>query len=135
MREQPPLLEDIADAATVRGHVDAGNGVEQHGIIKPDAPPVRGDEPGDHVDERGLAGTRGAEQGGDAPRGLEPRRQREVAQSLLHLDRQHAHSPWKRVPARRASHSATTSAASEIAMATRTKRLAAASPPGIWVNV
>ena len=41
----------------------------------------------------------------------------------------------KREPARRASHSAATSAASEIAIATKTSRPAAASPPGTWVRV
>src|SRR5262249_44724257 len=134
-REQPPLLEHIADASAVRGHVDAGHRVEQHGIVEPDASAVGRDQPGDRVDERGLAGARGAKEGGDAAGGLEARREREVAQTFLHVDREHAHSPWKRVPARRASHSATTSAASEIAMATRTRRPAAASPPGIWVKV
>ena len=135
MREQPALLKDIADAAAVGRHVDPRGGVEQHGIVKADAAPVRSDQPGDHVDERRFARARGAEQGGHAACGFEARRKREVAQPLLHVEGQHAHSPWKRVPARRASHSATMSAASEIAIATSTSRPAAASPPGIWGKV
>src|SRR6516164_3316824 len=135
MREQASLLKDVTDATAVRGHVDARGGIEQHGVVEPDASPGRRDEARDHVDERGLARARRAEQGGDAARGLEARRQREVAQPFLHVNREHAHSPWKRVPARRASHSAATSAASEIAIATRTSRPAAASPPGTWVKV
>src|SRR5262249_56792663 len=93
------------------------------------------DGPGDHMAEGGLPRARGADHGGAAACVLKARRKREIAQPFLHVDRQHAHSPWKRVPARRASHSATTSAASEIAIATRTSRPAAASPPGTWVRV
>src|SRR5262249_9814199 len=40
------------------------------------------------------------------------------------------YSPWKRMPARRASHSDSTSATSESTIATTTSRPAAASPPG-----
>jgi hypothetical protein len=50
MREQSALLKHIADAAAVRRHVDAGGGVEQHGLVETDAAPVRRDQPGDHVD-------------------------------------------------------------------------------------
>src|SRR5262249_14260037 len=135
MREQASLLKDVTDATAGRRHMEARGGIEQHGVVEPDASPVRREEPGDHVDERGLARARGAEQSGDAACRFEARRQREVAQPFLHVDREHAHSPWKRVPARRASHSATTSAASELPSATRTSRPAAASPPGTWVKV
>src|SRR5262249_37953465 len=135
MREQAALLEDIADMTAVRRHIDARGGIEQHGVVEPDTSPVRRDEPGDHIDEGRLARARRAEQGRDAACGRDAPPPREVAHPLPPATPQHAHPPWKRVPARRASHSATTSAASEIAIATKTSRPAAASPPGIWVKV
>ena len=69
MREQPAFLEHVADAAAVRRHVDARCAVEQHGVVERDAAAVRRDQAGDHVDDRGLAGARRAEQRGDAARG------------------------------------------------------------------
>ena len=47
---------------------------------------------------------------------------REVAEPLFDVDGQHAQSPWKRMPARRANHSEATSAASEMTIATTTRR-------------
>ncbi len=135
MRKQPALLEHIADAPAVRRHVDARRGIEQHRIVERDAAAIGRDQPGDQVDERGLAGAGGSEQRGHAARALELRGERELAEPLFDVDGEHRHSPWKRVPARRASHSEATSAASEIAIATSTRRPAAASPPGIWVKV
>ena len=40
MREQPALLEHIADAAAVRRHVDARGAVEQHVLAERDAAAV-----------------------------------------------------------------------------------------------
>src|SRR5262249_30163893 len=131
VREQASLLEYVADAPAMRRHVDAVLGIEQDGVIEHDAAAVRRDQAGDNVGERGLAGAGGTEQRGDAARRVEARLQGKIAEPLFHVEREHPHSPWKRVPARRASHSAAISAASEMAIATSTSRPAAASPPGI----
>ena len=57
------------------------------------------------------------------------------AKLLLHVDGEHDHSPWKRMVARRASHSEASSAANANTIAIKTSRPAAASPPGTWVKV
>src|SRR6202008_573149 len=111
-------------------HMDAAGRVEQHGVVEADAASVRSNQPGDDMGERGLAGTRGAEQRSHAGRGLEAGGELEFTELLFHVERQHHPSPWKRVPARRASHSAATNAISEIAIATTTRCPAAASAPG-----
>ena len=68
--------------------------------------------------------------------GLEARGEREVAQPLFDVDREHRHSPWKRMPARRASHSdGDQRARARSTIATSTSRPAAASPPGTCVSV
>ena len=135
MRKQPPLLKDVADASAVHRHVDAGCGIKQRRMIELDVPAVGRNQPRDHVHQRCLSGARGAEQAGDPTFAFEARADEEFAQAFLHLQRQHAHSPWKRMPARRASHSAAIRAASEMMISTTTRRPAAASPPGIWVKV
>src|SRR6516165_1451995 len=131
VREQASLLEHVADASAMCRHVNAALGIEQDGVIEHDAAVVRRDQAGDNVGERGLAGAGGTEQYGDAARGVEARLHGKIAEPLFHVEREHPHSPWKRVPARRASHSAAISAASEMAIATNASRPAAASPPGI----
>src|SRR5215470_19883695 len=133
MRQQAAFLEHVADAAPVRRDVDAACGVEQHLVVIGDAPAVRLHQAGDHVDDRGLAAARRAEQGGRAADRLELRHDREIAEPLFHLDLEHGHSPWMRAPARRASHSDATSATSERTIATITSRSAGASPDGTWV--
>src|SRR5262245_47215384 len=135
MRKEPSFLEDIANAAPVNRHVDAGRGVEQKIPVERNASAIGRDQPGNHVHQRRLAGARGAEQGGHAAGALEGGADEEFAKTLFHVERQQNHSPWNRVPARRASHSAATSATSEMATATSTSRPAAASPPGVWVKV
>src|SRR5208283_849040 len=88
-----------------------------------------------HIDDRGLARARGPEQGGHAAGRLEAHRKLERAELFLHVDGEHDQFPWTRMPARRANHSETTSAASARMIANRTSRLAAASPPGICIKV
>src|SRR5262249_48956542 len=119
----------------MRRHVDSIGGVEQHRVVEANVPAVRRDQPGNHADERRLSRARSAEHTRYSARRLVPRGKGSRHQPFLPAERAHAHSPWKRGPARRASHSATTKTASEIAIATSTRRPAAASPPGIWVKV
>ena len=61
MREQPTFLKHIADMTTVRWQVDAGGGVEQHGLIESDSAAIRLDQAGDDVDEGCLSRTRWSE--------------------------------------------------------------------------
>src|SRR5262249_59575196 len=66
MRKQPRLLEDIAEAAPLRRQVDAGRSVEQDPAIDGNTAAIGPVEAGDPVEDRGLAGARGAEQSEDA---------------------------------------------------------------------
>src|SRR5204863_4063071 len=56
VRKQPALLEDIADPASVGRDADAALAVEQHRVVEDDAPPPRPEQPGDRIDDGGLAG-------------------------------------------------------------------------------
>src|ERR1700690_3541134 len=62
MRKQPAFLEYIADASLPCRHVNARGGVEQDVVIEHDASAVGPEQPGNHVDDAGLAGAGGAEQ-------------------------------------------------------------------------
>src|SRR6202790_4118194 len=135
MRKQPAVLEHVTDAAPVRRDVDSFGGVEQHRVVERDGAAIRREQTGNHVDDRGLARARRAEQGRRPACSFETHVQFECAELLCHVDGEHAHSPWKRMAARRASHSEAMSAASASAIATSTSRPAAASPPGTWVKV
>src|SRR5580704_18895073 len=135
MREQPAVLEYIADAAAMRRHVDAARGVEQHRVVEGDRATVGREQTGDHVDDRGLAGTRRPEQRRHAARRMEAHAKLQRAKLLLHIDGEHDYSPWKRMVARRPSHSEANSAANANTIAIKTSRPAAASPPGTWVKV
>ena len=135
MREQAAFLEHIADAPPPGRHVDARCAVEQGLAVKHDAAAVGCEQPGDHVDQAGLAGAGGAEQSGGAARRLEGGLEREIAEPFFDVDRQHLYAPCSRAVARRANHSEAISAASEMTMATTTSLSAAASPPGTCVSV
>ncbi len=89
VREQPGVLEHVADAPPVARHVDAPSGVEQGLAVEQDAATVRPQETGDAVDDRGLAGTRTAEQGRDAVRGREGDVEIQRAQAARDLDLEH----------------------------------------------
>ncbi len=71
MWKQRELLKDDADAATLWRKVDAARGVEQHDVIERDAARIGPAEPGDAPQDRALAGSRRAEQDGDACRHLD----------------------------------------------------------------
>src|SRR5262249_2756634 len=130
MGKQPALLKYAAYTAAMRRQVDARSGIEQHGAVERHAAAAGRDQAGAENDDRRLAGPRTTEQRGHALGGLELGGQQKIAQAFFDVEGKHAHSPWKRMPARRANHSDAISAASASAIATSTRRPAAASPPG-----
>src|SRR5487761_311202 len=134
MREQPALLEDVAEAALLRWQVDLACAVEQHLAAHRDASTRRRQQAGQRIDNRGLASTRAAEQRSDAGRRRnEFRRQRESAERDLNVNFDHG-APRMR----RSSRRAISSDASKAAMATMTamthSRNAGGSPPGTCVK-
>src|SRR5487761_57215 len=134
MREQPALLEDVAEAALLRWQVDLARAVEQHLAAHGDATACRRQQAGQRIDDRGLAGARAAEQCGDAGRRRdELGGQRKRAECGLDIDLDHG-APRMR----RSSRRAITSDASKAAMATMTamthRRNAGGSPPGTCVK-
>ena len=133
VRKQPRLLEHIADAPSVRQQVDAVRGVHHHRVADADPRKVGPDQPGDDIDQRGLAATRGAEHGGDAAGAGERGFQGEVPETVADIDGE-AHAAI-RCPARRARNSDTMRAASEMAIEMAVSLSAPASPPGTCVSV
>ena len=114
-------------------HEDALCGVDQNAAACGDAARVRPDQPGDDVDQRGLARPGCAEQRGQLPAAFECGIELERAEPMPDVDRQR-HSSSIRRPTRRASTSEAISATIETAMET-IRRNTPASPPGICVNV
>jgi len=88
----------------------------------------------DHVDQRGLAGSGGAEQPGDAALAFERGGKRELAELFCDVDPQHGQFPCRRRVARRANHSEAISAPIAMTMETTTSRNAAVSPSGVWIS-
>jgi hypothetical protein len=64
-----------------RRHEDAARCVGQHRAIDDDAAALRADQPGDRIDQRGLARSRAAEQRGQAGAALESRVENEIAEA------------------------------------------------------
>ena len=89
MREQPALLKHVADAAAMRRDKDAARSVGQYRVVDRDAAGVGPVEPGDRVDQRGLAGAGAAEEGGEAASALERGVQREGPQAMRDGDAEH----------------------------------------------
>ena len=110
-------------------------GVEQHRVVERDRSAIRREQAGDHIDDRRLARARRPEQRRGAARRLEAHAQASARRAASPRRRRaRSYSPWKRIAARRASHSEAKSAANARAIAIRTSRPAAASPPGTWVK-
>ena len=134
MREQPAVLEDVADAAMMARHEDAALGVDKHLAVDGDAAAVRPHQAADDVDQGRLARARPTEQRRQAGRGREARGDAEVVARVVDVDFQ-AHAAIRWTPMRRASSSEPSRASMEIAIDTRVSRIAPASPPGTWVRV
>ena len=134
MRKQPRVLEHVADAPPVRRHVDACGRVVQRFAVERDDAAVGPQQPGDHVDQRGLAGAGRAEQAGDAALAFERGFEREFAELFGDVDAQHGQFPCRRLVARRANHSEAIRAPIAITMEISTSRAAAVSPSGVWIS-
>ena len=136
VREQPPFLEDVADAAPVLRHEDAALGVGQHVAVDDDAALLGPDQPGDDVDQRGLAGAGAAEQRGQPALGSRTRRRaRSRRAGAGPRPRASCQLQVQRAPVGAPAASEASSAAIEIAIETSVRRNAPASPPGTWVKV
>ncbi len=131
VREQAPFLKHIADAAAVDRHEPAPCGVGQHLVVDGDAAVVGTDQPGDHVDDRGLAGAGAAEQGGKPGLRFELDGKAEPAEPVVDRDGERHVAPPR--AARRAIASEANSATTEMTIATTVRRSAAISPPGTCV--
>ena len=66
MRKQPAFLKHIAYAPPRGRHIDARFAVKKNIIVEHNATAVRRQQPGDHIDDAGLAGAGLPEQGGGA---------------------------------------------------------------------
>ncbi len=136
VRKEAVFLKDIAYPAPVRRQLDAVFGVEQHRPIDGDAAVLRPDQPGNRLDDRGLAGARPAEQRGQAVPAGEMDVEGKAAEPMREIDFEHRRqSPATRRPSRCASISEASRASIDSATATRVRRSAAGSPPGTWVRV
>jgi hypothetical protein len=129
MGKEPPLLEDVADAAAVRRHDDAPPGIEERPPADRDAAPLGAHEARDGVDDGRLPRPGAAEERGDARRRIEGDVEREAAEAVEDRDLDH---PAIRRATARARTSERRSAAIATAIATRTSRIAGPSPPGTW---
>src|SRR6185436_12944557 len=89
VRKEPPFLEHVADAATLRRHVDTARVIEYRLPIDLDNTAFRTNQPGNRIDERGLAGTRAPKQCRHAGCARERRIEYERAQPLVHRDLKH----------------------------------------------
>src|SRR3954469_16181759 len=89
MRKQPPFLKHIADTALIDRNVNSMRAVEQALAVNLDVAGVGAHEPGNRIDERGLAGSRASEQCGDAGIAREFGVEREAADRLRSLYAKH----------------------------------------------
>ena len=129
MREEPRLLEDVADAPPVRRQKNTLARIEQRIAIDPGMTGIDRDQAGQRVDHRGLARAGAAEQGGDAGRRLEGDVERKAGKGMADGDGQ-AHAPRILRATSRLTHSDSSSAAIATTTETMTSRAAEASPPG-----
>ena len=134
MRKQPRVLEHIADAPPVGRNMHPRVGIVERFAVERNDTAVGPKQPCDHVDQRGLAGARRAEQPGDAALAGEGSRKREFAELPGDVDAQHGQFPCRRLVARRANHSEAIRAPIAITMEMMTSRPAAVSPSGVWIN-
>ena len=106
--------------------------VDEHPPLHDDAAVIRPHETADGVHERRLAGSRGTEQGGELSVRPEARLEVEGALRMPDVDVEDHYARTRR-RIRRASHSDSQSAATEMTMDTSVRRMAPLSPPGTCV--
>jgi len=134
MREQPRVLEHIADPAAMDRDMRLRHRIVQRLAVDGDDAAIGSQQSRDHVDQRGLAGAGGAEQSGNPAFAREGSFDSEFAKPLRDVDAQHVQFPCRRCKARRANHSEATNAAIAMRMETTTSRSAAVSPSGVWIS-
>ncbi len=132
VRKQPGVLEYIANAAAMGGHVDPVRAVEQHPAIHFDMAGHGCDQPGDGVEHGGLAdaGRTGQRQ---YPR-IRMDAHATMERTAPEFGIQSQHHASSRPRWRRVSHSESSSATSEMAIATIASRQMPASPPGTCIS-
>src|SRR5260370_38176209 len=89
MRKQQVVLKHVTQPALVGWHVDAAGAVEQCLAIDDDMTAVWPSDPGQRVDDAGLAGARAAEQPDDGCFGPKGDGKLEHAQALLDRNADH----------------------------------------------
>ncbi len=114
--------------------VQACRSIVERLVIDGDAAAIRLQQSRDHVDQRGLAGARGAEQPSDPALAGKGGLKREFAELFCDVDAQHGQFPCRRRKARRANHSEAIMALIAITIETATSRSAALSPSGVWIS-
>lgn len=113
----------------MRREVDPRIAVEEHAPVDRDAAGIGTQKTRDHVDDRGLAGARAAEQGRDAGAGGEADVEGEATAPRANVDGER-HGARNLCRIQRARISEARSAAIESATDRIVRRKAAASPPG-----
>ena len=115
----------------MRRDADRALRIEQNRAVHGDASPARTEQVGDRVYDGSLAGSRTAEQRGQAASGSKVDVEREIGELMLDIDFEHElQSPESRRPRRRARRSAASSATNDSAIETRVSLGAPTSPPG-----
>src|SRR5499426_243596 len=134
VRKQATFLEHVADAPAMSRNEYPLIGIDQRPAVENDAAAVGPHDPGDDVDERGLARAGAAEERREPPVRDEVRIERERSEPVPDVDRE-THSTPNCWPTRRANSSETRSAPIEMTIDTSVRRMAPSSPPGICVKV
>ena len=93
MRKQSIFLKDIAHPATMGGDPNAALGVEQYRPVDDDPSPFRAHQPGDHIDDRGLARSRAAEQCGETASAAKMDIELEGAEPVFDIDLEYRAHP------------------------------------------
>ena len=93
MRKQTIFLKDITHPPTMGGDPNAALGVDQHRSVDDDPSPFRAHQPGDHIDDRGLARSRAAEQCGQTAPAAKMDIELEGAEPVLDIDLEHRAHP------------------------------------------
>src|SRR5215470_14019031 len=101
MRKQATILEYITDPAPVRRNADALLGVLQDVSVDRYAAAVGPNQPGDRIDDRGLAGSRAPEQRGETATAAEMDVEGEGAEPVLDVDFEHRLQSPSRGPSAR----------------------------------
>src|SRR5690606_38542159 len=135
VREQPRILEHVADAAPLGRSAALGGGIFQHDAVDLDVRFIGGQQPGDDVHQRRLAAAGTPEQGEHAgPRLLDGDVQHEIVATPQRFDLVHVRGKGQRPKSRcrrRAMSSAATRPARPSEKEIAASRAAIASPPGV----